>query len=172
MVRKTRQRPRQKSRVTRRVRRRMQPDAPAGENQRCISSMSFDGDTLVIKSKKNNKPATERIYTIQQLEEEIPIGKELIDAHLDGQMPQELQHHHHRMHLKPMFNNVLLHPADLGLLPPSRRTDEGFSKRRSIRKRDQLRNREHEHMRLMIDEPDAPAEVFRRQQPRNLFDLP
>jgi len=169
MVRKTRQ----KSRVTRRVRRRMQPDAPAGETQRCISSMSFDGDTLAIKSQKNNEPATERIYTIQQLEQDIPIGKELIDAHLDGQMPQGLQHHHHhRMHMKPMFNNVLLHPADLGLLPSSRRTGKGVSKRRSIQKRDQLRNREYEHMRLMIDDPIAPTNVIHRQQPRNLFDLP
>jgi hypothetical protein len=96
---------------------------------------------------------------MKQLEQEIPIGKELIDAHLDGKMPQGL---HNRRHMKPTFNNVLLHPADLGLLPPSVRTDEGLSKRRSIRRR---RHSHKDDMQLMIQDDDGVRQ-------KHLFDLP
>lgn len=166
MVKKTRQRLKQKPRETRRVRRRIQePEPPAVESHRFMSSMTFDGNKLVTKSQKDNEPVKERIYTMKQLEQEIPIGKELIDAHLDGKMPQGLQDHNRR-HMKPTFNNVLLHPADLGLLPPTGRTDEGLSKRRSIRRgRGRRRHSHKDDMQLMVDDDDGVRK-------KHLFDLP
>jgi hypothetical protein len=105
---------------------------PITESHRFISSMTFDGNTLITKTQKDDEPVIERKYTKEQLAREIPIGKELVDMYLDGEMPKELQahhrrqHHHHdhdkmkdRTHDEPaVFNNVLISPADLGLLPP------------------------------------------------------
>ena len=105
---------------------------PITESHRFISSMTFDGNTLITKTQKDDEPVIERKYTKEQLAREIPIGKELVDMYLDGEMPKELQahhrrqHHHHdhdkmkdRTHDEPaIFNNVLISPADLGLLPP------------------------------------------------------
>ena len=138
--------------------------APAIESHSFKSSMTFDGNKLVTKSQKDNEPVKERIYTMKQLEQEIPIGKELIDAHLDGKMPQGLQDHNRR-HMKPTFNNVLLHPADLGLLPPSVRTDKGLSKRRSIRRGRRSQYSHKDDLRLMVDDDDVVRQ-------KHLFDLP
>ena len=169
MVKKTRQRLKQKTRETRRVRRKRQEPAapPSVESHRLISSMIFDGNRLVTKSQKDNEPVKEHIYTMKQLEQEIPIGKELIDAHLDGKMPQGL---HNRRHMKPTFNNVLLHPADLGLLPPSVRTDEGLSKRRSIRRGRRSQYSHKDDMQLMVQDDDDHDDDGVHQ--KHLFDLP
>jgi hypothetical protein len=175
MVRKTRQKPKQQPtpRKTRRVRHRIQPEPkPAVESHRFVSSITFDGKKLVTQFQKDDEPVNREEYTIEQLEQDIPIGKELVDAHLDGNMPQGLKEYSRR-HMKPAFNNVLINPADLGLLPP---TDDPVPKQRSLRRRQHGRmqrqinqtRRNREHMRLMVNDTDP----FHRRQPRNLFDLP
>ena len=106
------------------------------ESHRFMSSMAFDGNTLITKTQKDNEPVIERIYTKKQLAREIPIGKEMIDMYLDGEMPKELQTHHkgnsngngngNGNRDNGVFRNVLISPADLGLLPPG---TGGFEKR-------------------------------------------
>jgi hypothetical protein len=153
--------------------------APAvSESQRFVSSITFDGNTLVTKTQKNNEPVNEEIYTMDQLAQDLPIGKRLIDIHLDGEMPRQLQQHH-RKRMKPMFNNVLLHPADLGLLAPNVEVSAPADKRRSLRRRRRRHSARHsrdDHMRLMVSDAnpaadDADAGV-QYKRPRNLFDLP
>ena len=152
--------------------------APAeSESQRFVSSMTFDGNTLVTKTQKNNEPVNEEIYTMDQLAQDLPIGKRLIDIHLDGKMPRQLQehhHHHHRKRMKPMFNNVLLHPADLGLLAPNVEVSNP-NKHRSLRRgrRHSARHSRDNHMRLMVSDADADDDAgVQYKRPRNLFDLP
>ena len=131
--------------------------APAVESHRFISSMTYDGKTLVTKTQKNNEPVKERIYTMNQLEQELPIGKELIDLHLDGKMPQGLQERH-RKHMKPMFQNVLLHPADLGLLPP--KVDDNIPYKHHNLETRRQRRREGRELRLQRQRP--PRSTRRR----------
>ena len=153
--------------------------APAeSESQRFVSSMTFDGNTLVTKTQKNNEPVNEEIYTMDQLAQDLPIGKRLIDIHLDGKMPRQLQQHH-RKRMKPMFNNVLLHPADLGLLAPNVEVINPADKRRSLRRRRRRHSARHSrdhHMRLMVSDADPAADDgydgVQYKRPRNLFDLP
>ena len=188
MVRKTRQKPKQQLTPlkTRRVRHRIQPEPepepepkPAVESHRFVSSITFDGKKLVTQFQKDDEPVNREEYTIEQLEQDIPIGKELVDAHLDGNMPQGLKEYSRR-HMKPAFNNVLINPADLGLLPPDP-GDEPLHKQRSLRRRRRRRlelgqrqinqtRRNREHMRLMVN--DTAPFHRRRPRPHNLFDLP
>ena len=181
MARKTIKKPNKRLGQTRRrrVRRNTPVPAPApapavSESQRFVSSMTFDGNTLVTKTQKNNEPVNEQIYTMDQLAQDLPIGKELIDIHLDGKMPRQLQehHHHHRKRMKPMFNNVLLHPADLGLLAPNVEVSNP-DKHRSLRRgrRHSARHSRDDNMRLMVSDADDDAGV-QYKRPRNLFDLP
>lgn len=170
MARKTIKKPNKRLGQTRRRRVRRNTPAPAvSESQRFVSSMTFDGNTLVTKTQKNNEPVNEQIYTMDQLAEDLPIGKRLIDIHLDGKMPRQLQEHH-RKRMKPMFNNVLLHPADLGLLAPNVEVSNPV-KHRSLRRgrRHSARHSRDDHMRLMVSD-DADDVQYKR--PRNLFDLP
>ena len=174
MARKTIKKPNKRLGQTRRRRvRRNTPEPAVAETQRFVSSMTFDGNTLVTKTQKNNEPVNEQIYTMDQLAEDLPIGKRLIDIHLDGKMPRQLQEHH-RKRMKPMFNNVLLHPADLGLLAPNVEVSNPV-KHRSLRRgrRHSARHSRDDHMRLMVsdDADDADADV-QYKRPRNLFDLP
>ena len=153
------------------------PDpAPAAvESHRLVSSMTYDGDTLVTRFQKDNEPVKQRIYTMKQLEQELPIGKELIDLHLDGKMPQGIQEHHRNKHkhTTPMFHNVLVHPADLGLLAP--KVDVSMPDKHRSRRRHRHRHRQmidDDNLRLMVD-ADADAEYgIQHKRPRNLFDLP
>ena len=177
MARKTIKKPNKRLGQTRRRRVRRNTPAPApavSESQRFVSSMTFDGNTLVTKTQKNNEPVNEQIYTMDQLAQDLPIGKELIDIHLDGKMPRQLQehHHHHRKRMKPMFNNVLLHPADLGLLAPNVEVSNP-DKHRSLRRgrRHSARHSRDDHMRLMVSDAADDAGV-QYKRPRNLFDLP
>ena len=87
------------------------------ETHRFISSMTFDGNTLTTQTKTDDEPVIRHRYTKEQLAREIPIGNEMVEKYLDGKMPKELQAHH-RAHGRPVFRNVLVSPADLGLLPP------------------------------------------------------
>lgn len=187
MARKTIKKPNKRLGQTRRRRVRRNTPAPApapapavSESQRFVSSMTFDGNTLVTKTQKNNEPVNEQIYTMDQLAQDLPIGKELIDIHLDGKMPRQLQehhHHHHRKRMKPMFNNVLLHPADLGLLAPNVEVSKPY-KLRSLRRgrRHSARHSRDDNMRLMVsdadDDDDAGYGGVQYKRPRNLFDLP
>jgi len=176
MVRNTRQKQKQKQhpQATRRVRRR----PPVVESHRFISSMTYDGNRLITKSQKDNEPVKERVYTMKQLKKEIPIGKEMIDMYLDGKMPQTLQDYNRRHDTNPTFNNVLLHPADLGLLPPTNEgTNNGLSNRHS--RRHGRRNRSHSHskhdddLRLMVVDHDHDHDHDHRDlRQKHLFDLP
>ena len=180
MARKTIKKPNKRLGQTRRRRVRRNTSAPApvpapavSESQRFVSSMTFDGNTLVTKTQKNNEPVNEQIYTMDQLAQDLPIGKELIDIHLDGRMPRRLQEHH-RKRMKPMFNNVLLHPADLGLLAPNVEVSNP-DKHRSLRRgrRHSARHSRDNHMRLMVSDADADDDAgVQYKRPRNLFDLP
>lgn len=110
-------------------------EQPISESHRFMSSMTFDGNTLITKTQQDDEPVIERKYTKEQLAREIPIGKEMVDMYLDGEMPKELQAHHRRQYHyhdddkmkdrkydgSAIFNNVLINPADLGLLPPGQR---------------------------------------------------
>lgn len=177
MARKTIKKPNKRLGQTRRRRVRRNTPAPAvSESQRFVSSMTFDGNTLVTKTQKNNEPVNEQIYTMDQLAQDLPIGKELIDIHLDGKMPRQLQehhHHHHRKRMKPMFNNVLLHPADLGLLAPNVEVSNP-DKHRSLRRgrRHSARHSRDDHMRLMVSDAADDDAGVQYKRPRNLFDLP
>ena len=93
---------------------------PTIETHRFISSMTFDGDTLTTQTQQDDEPVIRHRYTKEQLAREIPIGNEMVEQYLDGKMPKELQpHYHHQQHQRrPVFRNVLVSPADLGLLPP------------------------------------------------------
>ena len=186
MARKTIKKPNKRlGKTRRRVRRNTPAPAPApavSESQRFVSSMTFDGNTLVTKTQKNNEPVNEQIYTMDQLAQDLPIGKELIDIHLDGKMPRQLQEHR-RKRTKPMFNNVLLHPAHLGLLAPNVELELNKpDKHRSLRRgrRHSARHSRDDHMRLMVSDTDADADDaadagydgVQYKRPRNLFDLP
>ena len=106
------------------------PDTPAQviKSHRFMSSITFDGKTLTTKTQKDNEPVIEHRYTKEQLAREIPIGKEMVDMYLDGKMPKGLQHHHrkhrHSTGRSHVFQNVLVSPADLGLLPPRSTNEE------------------------------------------------
>jgi hypothetical protein len=188
MARKTIKKPNKRLGQTRRRRVRKNTSASASapapavsESQRFVSSMTFDGNTLVTKTQKNNEPVNEQIYTMDQLAQDLPIGKELIDIHLDGRMPRRLQEHH-RKRMKPMFNNVLLHPADLGLLAPNVEVSAPADKHRSLRRgrRHSGRHSRDNHMRLMVSDANPAADDdahdgydgVQYKRPRNLFDLP
>ena len=148
--------------------------APAVENHhRFVSSVMFDGKKFVTKTQKDNEPVNEKIYTIDQLGEELPIGRKLVEAYLDGNMPRGLEEPHHHTHMNPMFENVLVHPADLGLLAPKddddADADAGIDRRLTQRA---LRQRRPASRRLRLRLRPRRAAASLRPSPRNLFDLP
>jgi hypothetical protein len=129
-------------------------EQPITESHRFMSSITFDGNTLITKTQKDDEPVIERKYTKEQLAREIPIGKEMVDMYLDGEMPKELQAHHRRQHHyhdddimkhrkhdeSAIFNNVLISPADLGLLPPPPSSKkEAHGRTKKMRQRRHLR---------------------------------
>lgn len=158
---------------------------PTVESHRFMSSVLFDGNTLITKSQKDNEPAIQRIYTKKQLAREIPIGKEMIDMYLDGEMPKELQRHDNRSRDKGVFRNVLISPADLGLLPPS--MADRFNKKehthefqtRRQRQRPRLRRgrqtrygmRDRDGIQMVVDDYDDNHEATANRR-KHIFDLP
>jgi len=193
MVRKTRQRPGPRPRTRRRRRQNTKKIHAATEAENAeveshhySSTMMFDGNTLVMKSQKDDEPVKEHIYTKKQLEREIPIGKELIDEYLDGKMPRGIQ--------RPIpkeieFRSVLPNPDDLGLLPPNASIMKKYklnqqqkqTKRRRENQSQNIYNKQRENMRLMVqdsDDDDAALNAdyaagdTNRPHARNLFDLP
>ena len=158
---------------------------PVVETHSFKSSMTFDGNTLTTKTQKDNEPVVERRYTRKELAREIPIGKEMVDVYLDGKMPKELEyHHHHHKHKPKMFTNVLISPADLGLLPP--RVNKTMRRQRQYREddredddddndREDDRDDDENEMQLLIDDYDDRDSYRTRRRikrPRKLFDLP
>jgi hypothetical protein len=153
---------------------------PIVESHRFMSSMTFDGNKLITKSQKDNEPVIEHIYTKDQLAEEIPIGKEMVDLYLDGKMPKNLQRHVKRNSANGVFRNVLISPADLGLLPPGsnrfkKREADTLHKlqtrRRGRRTRYRVRDREYnDGLRMIVDDADADADAANRK--KHIFDLP
>ncbi len=163
------------------------PTAPTQviESHRFMSSMTFDGNTLTTKTQKDNEPVIERKYTKEQLAREIPIGKEMVDMYLDGKMPKGLQDHHHNHtqgtgKMTPVFQNVLVSPADLGLLPPRSTYDEeyddimrpGHRETKKIRmKRLEKRSRnnnDHNH----DDDTGLDMIINENNKKKHLFELP
>jgi hypothetical protein len=175
MARKTNRKQKKQQKRTKKVKR--AAPAPAIESHSFKSSMTFDGNTLTTKTQKDNEPVVERRFTRRDLAQQIPIGKELVDKYLDGEMPRELQYH---KKMKPkMFTNVLISPGDLGLLPPR----VTMTKRR----KDYAQAYPHGHgeIQLLVDDRDDLDDnldddddrdayrISRRvKRPRNLFDLP
>lgn len=183
MVRKTRQRPRTRPRTMRRQPRqrentkKIHAAAPTEnakvESHHYSSTMTFDGNTLVLKSQKDNEPVKEQ---------EIPIDKELIDKYLDGKMPRGIQ--------RPIpkeieFMSVLPNPDDLGLLPPNssfmkkyKLNSQNKTKRRRESDLHDRYNKEKENMRLIVQDiddaalnSDYVASSKKRKHARNLFDM-
>ena len=154
---------------------------PVVETHSFKSSMTFDGNTLTTKTQKDNEPVVERRYTRKELAREIPIGKEMVDVYLDGKIPKELQYHHHHKHKPKMFTNVLISPADLGLLPP--RVNKTLRRQRQYRdddadadhEDDADRDDDENEMQLLVDDyddRDSYRTRRRMKQPHKLFDLP
>lgn len=159
---------------------------PFAESHSFMSSMTFDGNTLTTKTQKDDGPVIQRKYTREQLAREIPIGKEMIDTYLDGKIPEGLHRHHHvhrHMHhdghhtkKTPLFRNVLISPADLGLLPPDN-TAQKTQHRRTRRQR-RFSDRDNDELQLIVEDNDQASDqaddhdLYKRRTPRNLFDLP
>lgn len=134
-------------------------DEQKAEEHHFYSKMVFDGNTMFTESQKDNEPIKRQKITLRQLEEEIPIGAELIKTHLDRKVPTALN--------RPIqsdigFKSVLPNPYDLGLMPPQTR-----KRHKHHRSRHHKRRGDKENLRLMIDD-----ENDNNNQPRNLFDLP
>jgi hypothetical protein len=168
---------------------------PFAESHSFMSSMTFDGNTLTTKTQKDDGPVIQRKYTRKQLAREIPIGKEMIDTYLDGKIPEELHRHHHNhnhnhhhnhrhMHhdghhtmKTPLFRNVLISPADLGLLPPDN-TAQKTQHRRTRRQQRRFSDRDNDELQLIVEDNDPASKQtddhdrYKRRTPRNLFDLP
>ena len=182
MVRKTRQRPRPRPRP--RPRQRPQQNTKKVESHRYLSTMTFDGNTVVMKSQKDEEPIKQTVYTKKQLEREIPIGKELIDEYLDGEIPPGIQR---PIPKEIVFRSVLPNPADLGLLPPNASSMKKYklkqqmqTKRRRESQSQDRYNKQGENMRLIVQDTDDDAALdadytagaTNRKHAHNLFDLP
>ena len=159
--------------------------APVMESHRFMSRMTFDGNTLTTQTQKDNEPVIERKYTKEQLAREIPIGKEMVDTYLDGKMPKGLQPRHRNHYSRPVFQNVLISPADLGLLPPRSTRDEDEAQEHLLRNghhktsklRMKRRERERQRRRLYdnntdLAETDGDFDLIVNDNKKHLFDLP
>jgi hypothetical protein len=149
---------------------------PIVENHLFMSSMTFNGNTLTTKTQKDNEPVVEHRYTKKDLAREIPIGNNMVDIYLDGKIPKELKHHNSDNRKPKMFTNVLISPADLGLLPP--RMNKTKRRRNHDHDHDHDHDHNHDHndeMQLLVDDHDdrdAYRIIRRKQLLRNLFNLP
>ena len=155
---------------------------PREEHHHFYSKMVFDGKNMMTETQKDNEPVQRRVYTMKQLEREIPIGAELLRNEniqtgppaLQDPIPRELG-----------FRNVLPNPADLGLLPPrvtsSSDIDDHFRSHSHNRSRSHNRNRsrsrrnrfssgiiprDQDNLKLIVEDP------YTRAPPRDIFHLP
>ncbi|NBO71842.1 hypothetical protein EBV26_15405, partial [bacterium] len=137
------------------------------------------------QTQKDNEPVIERKYTKEQLAREIPIGKEMVDTYLDGKMPKGLQPRDRNHYSRPVFQNVLIGPADLGLLPPRSTSDEDDANKHLLRNghhktsklRMKRRERERQRRRLYdnntdLAETDGDLDLIVNDNKKHLFDLP
>jgi hypothetical protein len=165
------------------------------KSHRFISSMIFDGDKLITQTQKDYEPVKRHEYTKEDLERELPIGKELVDNYLDGVIPQEIQQDEHKM---PVLTNVLISPVDLGLMPPKVTTERNDNrvkprehrlqqlleqyKRKKTLRRPRNRSRDNELLQLIINEEDDNYDDYddidgpntrkrHKVKQHNLFDL-
>jgi hypothetical protein len=131
--------------------------------------MFFDGNTMTTESQKDNEPVKRRKYTLKQLEQEIPIGAELVKRHLNRKVPPAVNAPFPR---DIEFTSVLPNPIDLGLMPPLRSHDHDHHNhdhhnhdhdhhdhhdhtRRSMKTRRKRRRRNHnneENIKLLVNE--------------------
>jgi hypothetical protein len=180
MIRKTRQRPRPRPRPRPHTKKihaaRATEENAEVESHHYSSSMMFDGNTLVMKSQKDDDPIKERVYTKKQLEQEIPISKELM-VKLDGKIPRGIQR---PISKEIKFMSVLPNPDDLGLLPPNASSMKKYklnhqqkqTKRRRENQSPHRYDKQRDNMRLMVQDADYAAGDMNRRHARNLFDLP
>lgn len=138
--------------------------APVTESHRFMSLMTFDGNTLTTQTQRDNEPIIQHKYTKKQLAEEIPIGNEMVDMYLDGKIPKELHEYHRNRGINnsktALFRNVLISPADLGLLPPESTSEDdtlqyGEPLTNKLRMRRKQRQRQRQRQRNNIDGIDA-----------------
>jgi hypothetical protein len=137
-------------------------DEQNAEEHHFYSKMVFDGNTMFTESQKDDEPIKRQKITLRQLEEDIPIGAELIKTHLDRKVPNALN--------RPIprdigFKSVLPNPYDLGLMPP--RSSTRTRRRHKHHHSRDHRRRDNENLRLIIQDEDD-----NNNQQRNLFDLP
>ena len=179
---------REKTRKNRKTRRRGKTSAaaaaaaPREEHHHFYSKMVFDGNNMMTETQKDNEPVQRRVYTMKQLEQEIPIGAELLRNENIQTVPPALQYPIPR---ELGFRNVLPNPADLGLLPPrvtsSSDIDDHFRSQSHNRSRSHNRNRsrsrrnrfssgliprDQDNLKLIVEDP------YTRAPPRDIFHLP
>ena len=155
---------------------------PREEHHHFYSKMVFDGKNMMTETQKDNEPVQRRVYTMKQLEREIPIGAELLRNENIQTVPPALQYPIPR---ELGFRNVLPNPADLGLLPPrvtsSSDIDDHFRSQSHNRSRSHNRNRsrsrrnrfssgliprDQDNLKLIVEDP------YTRAPPRDIFHLP
>ena len=124
------------------------------------SKMAFDGKRIVSETQKDDEPVRRRVYTLKQLNREIPIAGELVKKHLGGVVPRTLSYPISR---KVAFRSVLPSPADIGLLPPPEMSHNHNNHNNNTRRRQQQRRQQpsddDDNMRLVVEDND-------------IFDLP
>jgi hypothetical protein len=163
--------------------------APSEEHHHFYSKMVFDGENMMTETQKDDEPVQRRLYTMKQLEREIPIGAELLRNENIHTVPPALQYPIPR---ELGFRTVLPNPADLGLLPPRVTSSDIDGNTRILRA---IRNHNHNHthtrsrsrsrsrsrrnlgsngpfprdpenLKLVVEDP------YTRVPPRDLFHLP
>jgi hypothetical protein len=135
--------------------------SPREEHHHYYSSMVFDGKNLTTESQKDDEPVQRRIYTMKQLEREIPIGAELLRNANIHTVPRGLQFPIPR---ELGFRTVLPNPADLGLLPPSASASASVT-RSNRRNRHRSDRSDRSDLKLVVRDTDAT-------RGRDLFQLP
>lgn len=123
------------------------------------SKMVFDGKRIVSETQKDDEPVRRRVYTLKQLNREIPIAGELVKKHLGGVVPRTLSYPISR---KVAFRSVLPSPADIGLLPPREMNHNNHTRRQ---RRRQPSDEDDVNMRLVVEDENNDGR-------HNLFDLP
>ncbi len=160
MPQKTKRRTRRRTKNTRRTPTRTRT-APT---HHFYSKTVFDGQNMITESKKDNEPVQRRIYTMKQLEREIPIGAELLKNENIHTVPKALQCPIPR---EIGFKSVLPNPADLGLLPPTMTRRASHHRHHRHHRHGHHRHDNEKNLELIVQEKDSDNDP-----PRNLFDIP
>lgn len=163
-------------------------NTPREEHHHIYSKMVFDGENMMTETQKDDEPVQRRVYTMKQLEREIPIGAELLRNENIQTVPLAL---HYPIPRELGFRNVLPNPADLGLLPPrvtsssdiddhfrfhihnrshNRRHNHNHNHNRIRSRRNRLWSgvipRDQDNLKLVVEDP------YTRAPPRDIFHLP